>query len=154
MLEVLRTFHSLNVQWKRIGPFNMKCIWLSPACPYLGARLNGCVSGTQAGPNQICSSSTAAGISLRFRDTVKFEIQVNMFSPSGFCIESMLKWISIEIISDVSRYRMLASWQTVYCLNSFTELAGNCMYWIFNAWADLHSCSSRYVVHSLHSRRD
>nr|GLL24492.1 SNF1-related protein kinase catalytic subunit alpha KIN11-like [Ipomoea trifida] len=81
MLEVLRTFHSLNVQWKRIGPFNMKCIWLSPACAYSGARLNGCVSGTQPGPNQICSSSTAAGISLRFRDTVKFEIQ--LYRASG-----------------------------------------------------------------------
>ncbi|KAL7138303.1 hypothetical protein ABFS83_10G153400 [Erythranthe nasuta] len=28
MLDVLGIFHSLNVRWKRIGNYNMKCLWL------------------------------------------------------------------------------------------------------------------------------
>ncbi|KAH6779560.1 SNF1 kinase-like protein 10 [Perilla frutescens var. hirtella] len=34
MSDVLRAFHSLNVRWKRIGHYNMKCLWSPPLPNY------------------------------------------------------------------------------------------------------------------------
>ncbi|XP_051151127.1 SNF1-related protein kinase catalytic subunit alpha KIN10-like [Andrographis paniculata] len=31
MSDVLKVFHGLNVRWKRIGHYNMKCLWLPPS---------------------------------------------------------------------------------------------------------------------------
>ncbi|KAK4412795.1 SNF1-related protein kinase catalytic subunit alpha KIN10 [Sesamum alatum] len=60
MLDVLTVFHGLNVKWKRIGHYNMKCLW-SPPPPR-------------------CSVSTAE-IPGRSSDAVKFEIQ--LYKASG-----------------------------------------------------------------------
>lgn len=34
MVDVLRVFHSLNIKWKRIGDYNMKCLWSPPLLNY------------------------------------------------------------------------------------------------------------------------
>ncbi|KAL8493668.1 hypothetical protein ACS0TY_024741 [Phlomoides rotata] len=60
MLDVLKVLHSLNVRWKKIGHYNMKCLWLPPLSRY--------------------SVSTRA-IPIRDGDSVKFETQ--LYKASG-----------------------------------------------------------------------
>ncbi|KAI3444277.1 hypothetical protein Pfo_000942 [Paulownia fortunei] len=59
MLDVLKVFHSLNVKWKRIGPYNMKCLWLPPPSRY----------------------SPTAEIPIGSGNDIKFEIQ--LYKASG-----------------------------------------------------------------------
>lgn len=54
--EVLDVFQGLNVKWKRIGSYNMKCLWSPPASR--------------------CSISASRGICIGSGDDIKFEIQV------------------------------------------------------------------------------
>ncbi|KAK4481785.1 hypothetical protein RD792_012696 [Penstemon davidsonii] len=56
MLWVLKVFHRLNVKWKRIGIYNMKCLWVPPFSR--------------------CSLSTTES-PIRSSDAIKFEIQAS-----------------------------------------------------------------------------
>ncbi|KZV27376.1 hypothetical protein F511_02485 [Dorcoceras hygrometricum] len=69
MLEVLNAFHRLNVKWKRIGSYNVKCLWSPP-------------------PSR-CSVSASTGICIRSGDVVKFEIQVSFGSFNEFKMENL-----------------------------------------------------------------
>ncbi|KAK6120447.1 hypothetical protein DH2020_045811 [Rehmannia glutinosa] len=57
MLDVLKIFHSLNVKWKRIGHYNMKCLWRSSSSRY---------------------SVSTAEIPIKSDNAIKFEIQFDM----------------------------------------------------------------------------
>lgn len=74
MTDVLKVLHSLNVQWKRIGHFNMKCLWERPRSKHSrGVFVNGCSQTTPDG-DKILPSGT--GVTIRTHDSVKFEFQV------------------------------------------------------------------------------
>ncbi|XP_073132041.1 SNF1-related protein kinase catalytic subunit alpha KIN10-like isoform X1 [Henckelia pumila] len=69
MVEILNVFHRLNVKWKRIGSYNMKCLWSPP-------------------PSR-CSVAAGRGICIGSGDAVKFEIQqrlYNIFINLRLCI--------------------------------------------------------------------
>lgn len=71
MTEVLKALQELNVCWKKIGHYNMKCRWF-PA-----------FSGH---PNHIFGDEPAIvendGVGVRSLNVVKFEVQVFTFSLS------------------------------------------------------------------------
>ncbi|KAL0359661.1 UNVERIFIED_CONTAM: SNF1-related protein kinase catalytic subunit alpha KIN10 [Sesamum angustifolium] len=66
MLDVLTVFHSLNVKWKRIGHYNMKCLWSPP-------------------PSE--SSVCTAEIPSRSSTAVKFEIQLYKASEEFYVLD-------------------------------------------------------------------
>ncbi|KAL0339815.1 UNVERIFIED_CONTAM: SNF1-related protein kinase catalytic subunit alpha KIN11 [Sesamum radiatum] len=66
MLDVLTVFHSLNVKWKRIGHYNMKCLWSPP-------------------PSE--SSVSTAEIPSRSSTAVKFEIQLYKASEEFYVLD-------------------------------------------------------------------
>ncbi|XP_022872088.1 SNF1-related protein kinase catalytic subunit alpha KIN10-like isoform X5 [Olea europaea var. sylvestris] len=55
MMSILKVFQSLNVRWKEIRQYNMKCMWLPPLS---------------------MQSRSTTGTDCRSGDTVKFEIQI------------------------------------------------------------------------------
>ena len=69
MRDVLSVFKSLNVQWKKIGPYNIKCIWKPQYSIPTGISSTG-----------DCHKKTSNFSSY---DAVKFEIQV---PPNSFCL--------------------------------------------------------------------
>lgn len=65
MLDVLKVFHNLNVRWKKIGHYNMKCLWLPPLSRY---------------------PVSSAAVPIRDGDAIKFETQVNYHILPPFLI--------------------------------------------------------------------
>lgn len=66
MLRVLRVFHNLNVKWKKIGHYNVKCLWSPP--PSTRLRLN-------------IPTATSAESCV---DAIKFELQ--LYKASEFYV--------------------------------------------------------------------
>jgi len=62
MTDVLKALQELNVCWKKIGPYNMKCIWTVVIPGHQGGMVNDSVHGD----NEVAPKSTV----------VKFELQV------------------------------------------------------------------------------
>lgn len=81
MTDVLKVFHSINVQWKRIGPYNMKCLWQPPCSKYLKGKFVDQfpqTHQTKSVDGKVPPSTAANGISIRSHDSVKFELQVKL----------------------------------------------------------------------------
>ncbi|KAL3841135.1 hypothetical protein ACJIZ3_025726 [Penstemon smallii] len=70
MLWVLKVFHRLNVKWKRIGIYNMKCLWVPPLSR--------------------CSLSTTETHISRSSDAIKFEIQLYKASGELYVLDLQL----------------------------------------------------------------
>ncbi|XP_024980727.1 SNF1-related protein kinase catalytic subunit alpha KIN10-like isoform X3 [Cynara cardunculus var. scolymus] len=73
MGDVLTVFKSLNVQWKKIGPYNMKCIWKPAVESYSMPMAIHRISLTEDTDVPMKSSNKGSFSSY---DAVKFEIQL------------------------------------------------------------------------------
>lgn len=75
MTEVLKALQDLNVGWKRIGHYNMKCRW----SPGVACLEKGMGSSNSMNSNQYFEDDSSIiendGIT-KFPDLVKFEVQV------------------------------------------------------------------------------
>lgn len=79
MNQVLGTLLELNVRWKKIGHYNMKCLW----CHDL--HLHSMASNHMNDDDHFISNATAISTHLQPLPTVKFEMQVQLsFFPSSF----------------------------------------------------------------------
>ncbi|XP_022872085.1 SNF1-related protein kinase catalytic subunit alpha KIN10-like isoform X2 [Olea europaea var. sylvestris] len=66
MMSILKVFQSLNVRWKEIRQYNMKCMWLPPLS---------------------MQSRSTTGTDCRSGDTVKFEIQLYKASATIYVLD-------------------------------------------------------------------
>ncbi|CAK9188561.1 unnamed protein product [Ilex paraguariensis] len=75
MTDVLKVFHSLNVQWKKIGHYNMKCLWMPSLPNDFKATLDDGFTKIRhiSGPEH---SIKGARTGTKSNDAVKFEIQL------------------------------------------------------------------------------
>jgi 5'-AMP-activated protein kinase catalytic alpha subunit len=72
MAEVLKALQELNVCWKKIGHYNMKCRWAVVIPGHHGGMVNNSVHGNNyLGDASIIENEAAAKSSI-----VKFELQV------------------------------------------------------------------------------
>lgn len=76
MTEVLKALQELNVCWKKIGHYNMKCRWLPG---YNGTSEDMHANNSFGDESAIVESNDAIGKS---PNVVKFEVQVSSFSSS------------------------------------------------------------------------
>lgn len=77
MNAALRTLHSLNICWKSIGNYNMKCRWLPNFPAYLKNPVNDPSPTNQFLPRDPVSSTVGGADDIPSnKNTVKFEIQV------------------------------------------------------------------------------
>ncbi|XP_076893158.1 SNF1-related protein kinase catalytic subunit alpha KIN10-like [Bidens hawaiensis] len=87
MRDVLTVFQRLNVQWKKIGPYNVKCLWKPSVQHYslpngmnrisLTEDIN-CVNG---------SLKTSNNETFGFCDAVKFEIQLYKGNAESYVLD-------------------------------------------------------------------
>lgn len=77
-MEVLKALQLLNVAWKKIGHYNMKCRW----SPSSEGMLNSFVHGNYFfGDESVIVENDDVG--MRSSNVVKFEVQVsNLLSPA------------------------------------------------------------------------
>ncbi|KAM0027440.1 putative protein kinase CAMK-AMPK family [Helianthus debilis subsp. tardiflorus] len=87
MRDVLTVFKRLNVQWKKIGPYNVKCLW-KPAVQRFslpmgmnGITLRDDTNGVNA------PLKTSNNDSFSFCDDVKFEIQLYKGSAETYVLD-------------------------------------------------------------------
>ncbi|XP_051118778.1 SNF1-related protein kinase catalytic subunit alpha KIN10-like [Andrographis paniculata] len=74
LTEVLNALQELNVQWKKIGPYNMKCRW-NPGNPgHHEGMLNNVMDDTNGFGNE--SPIVVNGCSVNPHNAVKFELQL------------------------------------------------------------------------------
>lgn len=95
MIDVLKVFHSINVRWKRIGPYNMKCLWEPPCSEHFeGKFVDQFPQTTQAKPidGKILPSPSANQMSIRAADIVKFELQLYKGSADMYFVD--LQWLN------------------------------------------------------------
>lgn len=84
MTEVLKALQELNVCWKKIGHYNMKCRWI-PGTP---GQHDGSVNNSMHNNNFFEDESTIIenhGVS-RAANVVKFEVQVINFLLYHVCL--------------------------------------------------------------------
>lgn len=91
MVDVLRVLHDLNVRWKKIGHYRMRCLWLLPFLTFSRTTLGN-------GPTQIdlnCSpeiSMTSVNtLGITSQNAVKFEIQLYKANEKSYILD--LQWI-------------------------------------------------------------
>lgn len=75
MTEVLKALQELNVSWKKIGHYNMKCRWIPGIAPHEGMVNNSMHSNHYFGDDSTIIESDSAA---RLLNVVKFEVQVNI----------------------------------------------------------------------------
>ncbi|KAM7505197.1 hypothetical protein LguiB_004101 [Lonicera macranthoides] len=76
LTNVLRVFESLQVRWKKIGHYNMKCLWLPPPSTYSKAMdVVGFPQGKLFHGLEL-SLASVSSIPVRSKYAVKFEIQL------------------------------------------------------------------------------
>ncbi|XAR48319.1 Non-specific serine/threonine protein kinase [Bertholletia excelsa] len=87
MTRVLKVLHKLNVRWKEIGRYNMKCLWISRISTYATQTIND-------GPAKInnvygleSSIVSMSRLGIRMQDTVKFEIQLYKASEELYLLD-------------------------------------------------------------------
>lgn len=119
MTDVLKVLHGLNVHWKRIGHFNMKCLWERPRSKYSrGIFINGCPQTTPDGDQILPSSTSGAGVTIRTHDSVKFEFQVreSALSLRSFykiyiymcvcaCVVCIFVWLDASFLAFLQLYK-------------------------------------------------
>ncbi|KAM3269135.1 SNF1-related protein kinase catalytic subunit alpha KIN10 [Capsicum chacoense] len=69
MNQVLGTLQALNVRWKKIGHYNMKCLW----CHYLNLHS---MASNDMNEDHFISNATALSTQLQPQSAVKFEMQL------------------------------------------------------------------------------
>lgn len=69
MNQVLGTLQALNVRWKKIGHYNMKCLW----CHDLNLHI---MASNDMNEDHFISNATALSTQLQPQSAVKFEMQV------------------------------------------------------------------------------
>ena len=77
MTEVLKALQELNVCWKKIGHYNMKCRWI----PGIPGHHEGMVNDPVHNNHFFCDEPTIIendGVT-KSSNVVKFEVQVNTF---------------------------------------------------------------------------
>lgn len=102
MQEVLKALQELNVNWKKIGHYNMKCRW-DPATSHGHNNTMQLQSSRYFGDESTIVDAAADTASSTSPNVVKFEVQVNMIllttllyiKPSiacytNFCIQYLL----------------------------------------------------------------
>ncbi|XP_057486783.1 SNF1-related protein kinase catalytic subunit alpha KIN10-like [Actinidia eriantha] len=87
MTDVLKILHKLNVRWKEIGHYNMKCLWL----PLFSSRPNDTLydSPTQLNYNDDLdlSISCPSRVGVRLQNAVRFEIQLYKASEESYLLD-------------------------------------------------------------------
>ncbi|KAL3533442.1 hypothetical protein ACH5RR_006963 [Cinchona calisaya] len=95
MMDVLKVFHRINVKWKQVGPYNMKCLWEPPCAKHLKSKFvdqfpqtpqTKCIDG------KILPSTAANGMNIRSDDSVKFELQLYRGSGEMYVVD--LQWLN------------------------------------------------------------
>lgn len=79
MTEVLNALQELNVGWKKIGHYNMKCRWNAGMTGHNEGRVNSSMQGNHCFGNY-SSVIENEGVA-RLPDVLKFEVQVILFYP-------------------------------------------------------------------------
>lgn len=83
LTNVLKVFESLHVRWKKIGHYNMKCLWLPPPSTYSKTtNVIGFPQGKLFHGLEL-SLASVSSMPVRSKYAVKFEIQV--MSCPYFC---------------------------------------------------------------------
>lgn len=77
MQEVLKALQELNVYWKKIGHYNMKCRW-DPATSHGHNTTMQLQSSRYFGDESTIVDAAADTASSTSPNVVKFEVQVNM----------------------------------------------------------------------------
>lgn len=72
MTEVLKALRELNVCWKKIGHYNMKCMW-NPCVPSHESMVSNPVQSNYFGDESTIIENDGA---TKSRNVVKFEVQV------------------------------------------------------------------------------
>lgn len=77
MTAVLKVFERLNIKWKKIGSYNMKCLWIPPFAAYPKSTV-----GNDPAKDHIYSVDSSILAmnrrAIRSPNAVKFEIQVRL----------------------------------------------------------------------------
>ena len=79
MTTVLKVFERLNVKWKKIGSYNMKCLWIPPSAAYPKST----VGNDPAKEHIYGVDSSILAVNrraIKSQNAVKFEIQVRLCS--------------------------------------------------------------------------
>lgn len=93
MTDVLKVFHSLNVRWKQIGHYNMKCLWERPRSKYSrGIFVNGCSQTIPNGGKILPRSTSGTGVTIRTHDSIKFEFQLYKASGEMYVVD--FQWLN------------------------------------------------------------
>lgn len=95
MMDVLKVFHSINVQWKQIGPYNMKCLWNPPSSKALNGKFVDQfpqIPQTKPVDGKTEPSTAANGMGIRKHDVVKFELQLYRGSTELYVVD--LQWLN------------------------------------------------------------
>lgn len=78
MTEVLKALQGLNVRWKKIGPYNMKCQWV----PGVPGHHEGMSNNSIHNPFFGDDSTVIENGGVTIPNAVKFEVQVMNILPS------------------------------------------------------------------------
>lgn len=76
MTAVLKIFQKFNVRWKKIGPYNMKCLWLPLFASSPRDTINGDRTDVNSTDGLELSITSMSRVGVRVQDAVRFEIQV------------------------------------------------------------------------------
>lgn len=102
MTEVLKALRELNVSWKKIGPYNMKCRW-SPGIPghYEGMVNISMHSNRYFGDDSSIIENEGLAKS---PDIVKFEVQVIFFCHIfvNIQLQTIINVYYLQIIFNIS----------------------------------------------------
>lgn len=89
MTTVLKVFERLNVKWKKIGPYNMKCLWIPPLAAYPKLTV-----GNDPAQDHIYSVDPSIMAmnkrAIRSQNAVKFEIQLYKTNDNRYLLDSQL----------------------------------------------------------------
>lgn len=79
MTEVLKALQELNVYWKKIGHYNMKCRWVPGASGHGEGAVNNSMHDNNYFEDE--SSIIEHGVNIKPQNVVKFEVQVTFYFP-------------------------------------------------------------------------
>ena len=80
MQEVLKALQELDVGWKKIGHYNMKCRWFPALLRNVDSSMNKPLHGNHILQDESTGGIEADGINCRYPpNVVKFEVQESLF---------------------------------------------------------------------------
>lgn len=90
MTEVLKALQELEVYWKKIGHYNMKCKWAPGAPGHHDGAPNNSMHGTNYFGDEPAAIIENEG-SVGPQNVVKFEVQVTVLLIVTYCIRIIFK---------------------------------------------------------------